>query len=155
MEQNTYQENNVHELYPGGASMGTTPTREGWGVMFERLSTDMTNLWDRQSALIATELNEKVTTIKVASGSLVVGGVIAFVGVICLAITAILALSQVVEPWIAAAIVTVALLVIGLVMVKGAQKKLSGKGLVPEQSIDALNQIKNTFQERVHEFKRH
>lgn len=155
MEQNTYQDNNVHELYPGGTMGTTTPTREGWGVMFERLTSDMTNLWDRQSALIATELNEKVTTIKVASGSLVVGGVIAFVGVICLAITAILALSQVVEPWIAAAIVTVALLVIGLVMVKGAQKKLSGKGLVPEQSIDALNQIKNTFQERVHEFKRH
>lgn len=167
-EENMYQGSNVHQLYPGGTTdtgkMGATGRntntidtirdREGWGVMFERLSTDMTNLWERQSRLIATELNEKVTTIKVASGSLVIGGVIAFVGVMCLAATAIIALSNVVDPWIAAAIVTVALLVIGLAMVKGAQKKLAGKGLVPNQSIDALNQIKTTFQERIHEFKR-
>jgi uncharacterized membrane protein YqjE len=152
-------ENNVHELYPGGIDAGnridTVRERPGFGEMFERLSTDMTNLWSGQSRLIGTELNEKVTTVKAASVSLVVGGVISFIGVICLAATAIIALANIMEPWLAAAIVTVALLVIGLVMVKGAQKKLSGKGLVPEHSIDALNQIKNTFQERVHEFKRH
>ena len=156
MEPNTFQENNVHQLYPDGSTdrIDTIRDREGWGVMFEKLSTDMTNLWERQSRLISTELNEKVTTIKVASGSLVAGGVILFVGVMCLAATAIIALSNVVAPWVAAAIVTVALMLIGFVMVKGAQKKLAGRGLVPEQSIEALVQIKNTFQERIHEFKR-
>lgn len=151
MEQKIYEDNNVHELYPGGAPIAQ---REGWGTMIERLSTDMSNLWERQSALVATELNEKVTTLKLASGSLVAGGVIMFVGLICLAATAIIALTNVVVPWIAAAIVTVAFLLIGLVMVKGAQKKLAGKGLVPEHSIDAMKQMKTTFQERVHEFKR-
>jgi uncharacterized protein (DUF2062 family) len=156
MEQNTYQDNNVHELYPGGTvGNRTIPEREGYGAMFERLSSDVTNLWDRQSRLVGTEINEKVTTIKAASGSMVVGGVIAFVGVFCLAATAIIGLASVINSWLAAAaIVTVALLVIGLVMIKGAQKKLTGRSLVPEHSIDALNQIKTTFQERIHEFKR-
>lgn len=151
MEQNTYEENNVHQLYPDSTVIRE---KEGFSVMFGKLSTDVTNLWDRQSRLIGTELGEKVTTIKVASGSLVVGGVFAFVGVFCLAATAILALSTLMAPWMAAAIVTVLLMVVGLVMIKGAAKKLSGKELVPEHSIDALNQIKNTFQERIHEFKR-
>ncbi len=157
--ENMYEDNNVHQLYPGGIDVNsrtdTVRDRPGFGVMFERLSTDMTNLWTSQSRLVGTELNEKVTTVKAASISMVVGGVIAFVGVMCLAATAIIALANIVEPWIAAAIVTVALLLIGLVMLKGGQKKLTAKGLKPEHSIDALNQIKNTFQERIHEFKRH
>ncbi len=151
--ENMYEKNNVHQLYPEGKTVVTE--RPGFGVMFEKLSTDMTNLWSSQSRLVGTELNEKVTTVKAATISMVVGGVLAFIGVICLAATAIIALSGIMESWIASAIVTVALLVIGLVMLKGGQKKLAGKALVPEHSIDALNQIKNTFQERIHEFKRH
>ncbi len=163
MEANNYPDNNVHQLYPGGTTTGsidgmgrvdTIREREGWGVMLEKLSTDMTNLWERQSRLISTEINEKVTILKGASGAMVVGGSLMFVGVFCLAATAILALCLVVQPWIAAAIVTVVLMAIGFIMVKGAQKKLAGKGLVPNQSIEAIGQIKNTFQERIHEFKR-
>lgn len=153
---NTYQEtNNVHQLYPGGNDrIDTIKNREGWGVMLEKLTTDMTNLWSTQSRLIGTELREKVDTVKLASGSLIAGGVVLFVGVICLAATAILALTKVVDPWIASAIVTVAFMAIGFIMVKSAQKKLAGRDLVPNKSIEALGQIKNTFQERIHEFKR-
>jgi uncharacterized membrane protein YqjE len=160
MEPNTFQENNVHQLYPGG-TMGTTDRidtvrdRDSWGVMFEKLSTDMTNLWERQSRLISTEINEKVTTAKAASISMIVGGVLLLVGVLCLAATAIIGLGDVMDNYVlAAAIVTAVLMLIGFVMVKGAQKKIAGRGLVPEQSIEALGQIKNTFQERIHEFKR-
>ncbi len=147
-----YQDkNNVHQLYPEAT---TIPQRDGWGVMFEKLSTDATNLWETQSRLIGTELGEKVTTVKAASGSLVAGGVLLFVGVLCLAATLILALSNVVDPWMAAAIVTIALMAIGFIMVKGAQKKLAGRDLVPTKSIEAFGHIRNTFQERIHEFKR-
>ena len=151
MEPNTFQENNVHELYPGG----TVRERDSWGVMFDRLSTDMTNLWERQSRLISTELGEKATTIKAASVSMIVGGVLLLVGTLCLAAAAIIGLADVLDnDFLAAVIVTVVLMAIGFVMVKGAQKKIAGRGLVPEQSIEALGQIKNTFQERIHEFKR-
>ncbi len=150
MEPNIYEENNnVHQLYPGEIRQ-----RESWGVMLEKLSTDMTNLWERQSVLISTELSEKATVVKAASGAMAAGGSLMFVGVFCLAATSILALCTVVAPWIAAAIVTVVLFVIGFVMIKGAQKKIAGRGLVPTQSIEAFGQIKNTFQERIHEFKR-
>ncbi len=157
MEPNIYQNtDNVHQLYPGGTAAGidTVRERDSWGVMLEKLSADMTNLWERQSRLISTELGEKATVMKAVSTSMAIGGSLMFVGVFCLAATAILALCTVVAPWIAAAIVTVALMVIGFVMVKGAQKKIAGRGLVPNQSIEALGLIKNTFQERIHEFKR-
>ncbi len=156
MEQNIYQDtNNVHQLYPGGTSgVDSVQSRDSWGVMLEKLSGDMTNLWERQSRLISTELSEKATVVKAASGAMAIGGSLMFVGIFCLAATAILLLCTVVAPWIAAAIVTVALMAIGFVMVKGAQKKIAGRGLVPNQSIEALGQIKNTFQERIHEFKR-
>jgi len=160
MEPNTYQDTNVHQLYPGGTvgtsdRIDTVRERDSWGVMFEKLSTDMTNLWERQSLLISTEINEKVATAKAASVSMIVGGVMLLVGTLCLAAAAIIGLGDVLEnDFLAAVIVTVALMLIGFVMVKGAQKKLAGRGLVPEQSIEALGQIKNTFQERIHEFKR-
>jgi len=76
------------------------------------------------------------------------------VGTVALTMTAILVLSLFMPPWIAAAVVTVALFLVGIVMVKGGQKKLAGKGLVPEQSFEALGEIKNTFRERIYEFKR-
>lgn len=150
--ENMYEDNNVHELYPERR----LPMREkpGIGLMFEKLQGDVMNLWSSQSRLVGTEIGEKVTVVKAASISMIVGGVMAFLGVICLVATAVLALSTVVAPWLAAAIVTAALLVIGIIMLKAGSAKLSAKGLKPEHSIDALNQIKNTFQERIHEFKR-
>jgi uncharacterized membrane protein YqjE len=152
MEPNTIQDNNVHQLYPDRTD--TIAERESWGNMVERLTTDMSMLWDRQSQMIVTELDEKITTLKTASVSMVSGGVLMFVGLVCLAVTCILALSNFMQPWIAAGLVTVVLFLVGIVMLKGGQKKLAGKGLVPEQSIEALGEIKNTFRERIYEFKR-
>jgi hypothetical protein len=152
MEPNTFQENNVHELYPNRSDI--VGDRDSWKVMFDKLSTDVTNLWDRQSRLVATELDEKVTTIKGATASMGIGGVLMFIGVFCLAQTLILGLATVMAAWIAGAIVTVALLLIGLVLLKGGQKKIAAKDLKPTHSIEALSEIKNTFRERIYEFKR-
>ena len=154
MEKNNYQDNNIHELYPGAVSTDAVHTRDSWGVMLERLSTDLINLWEGQARLISTELSEKVTTIKIASSALLLGAVFMSVGVLCLAVTAIIALSNIVDPWIAAALVTVVLLAMGFFIIKGAQKKLVGRDLVPSQSLETLGQIKTTIQERVHEYKR-
>ncbi len=149
---NTYQEtNNVHQLYPDA---DVPVQRESWGVILEKLSTDMTNLWGRQSSLMTTELNEKMTTVKGASSTLIAGGACLLVGTFALAATAIISLSNIVDPWIAAFIVTVILMGTGFIMVRSAQKKLIGRDLLPNRSIETLGQIRNTIQERIHEFKR-
>jgi type III secretory pathway component EscU len=101
-------------------------------------------------------MNEKVTQLKVASGALVVSGVVLFVGVLCVAATAIICLNLVAPLWLAAVIVTVAfLLAIGGIMFAGAKKKLNAADLKPVKSIGAIGEIRHSLQEKVNEITKH
>lgn len=146
--------NNVHHLYSRDTREGISE-RESWPQMFEKLSSDMGRLWQKESLLIRTEMNEKITDVKAASVSLAGGGVMLFIGAISLAATAIIGLNEVLPLWLSALIVTAVLFAVGFIMLTAGKKKLDADKLVPHRSIDALSVIKNTFQERVHEFKKH
>lgn len=155
---NPHEVDNVHHLYGEEHSYSyqeSSGGRETWQGMLEHLYRDMGRLWDKERRLISTEISEKVADVKAASVSLITGGVLLFVGVICAAATAIIALSNVTEPWIASLIVTLALVGIGAIMVKAASKKFDADQLRPQHSVEALSEIRQTFQERIHEFKKH
>lgn len=152
-----FEKSNVHQLYPSPSREGPVTfhsERESWTAAIERLTADLSHLWERQSRLISAELSEKVTTAKSTSVSLISGGVLLFIGGLTLAATIVLALSTLMQPWVAAAVVGVTFVLVGFVMVKLAQKRISGRELMPSQSLEALNQMKTTFQERIHELKR-
>lgn len=110
-------------------------------------------LWEKQSELIRTEMNEKVTQLKAAAASMVAGGAVLFVSLICVAATAIIALNLVMPLWLSGVIVTAAFLIIGGIMVGGAKQKLEADSLKPRRSVETLSEIKSTLKERVHEFK--
>lgn len=126
---------------------------DSWRYQLERLYDDMGLLWEKQSELIRTEMNEKVTQLKAAAASMVAGGAVLFVGLICVAATAIIALNLVMPLWLSGVIVTAAFLIIGGIMVGGAKQKLEADSLKPRRSVETLSEIKSTLKERVHEFK--
>lgn len=129
--------------------------RETWKEMAQHLYTDMNQLWQKQSLLVSTELNEKIAEIKIAAGSLAVGAALLLVGLFALVATAIILIDLVAPLWLSALLVTTVLLVVGAVMLMGAKKKLKADKIKPEKSIETFGEIRNTFQERIHEFKQH
>ena len=138
-----------------GGTVQSSVERESWKEMVQHLYADINTLWQKESLLVRTELNEKVTDIKVAAGSFAIAGGLLFVGLISLVATATLLMNLVVPLWAASLIVTAAFLIIGTVLIMGAKKKLEANRLKPTRSIETFGEIKNTFQERFHEFKQH
>ncbi len=129
--------------------------RDSWKVMAQNFYTDMSRLIEKETQLIRVEMNEKVVQLKVATGAMVTSGVVLFVGVFCAAATAIICLNLVAPLWLAAMIVTAALLVMGGVMFAGAKKKLAATDLMPVRSIEAISEIRQTLQEKVNEITKH
>ena len=132
-----------------------THERDSWSHMFERLYSDMSHLFEKESMLIKRELGEKIGEVKTAGVSVVIGGALLFVGVITLAMTAIFLLSRVIPVWSASALVTAAFLIVGYVMVRAALAKLDADKIKPRQSLETLGEIKTSFKERINEFKLH
>lgn len=139
----------------GSGSVNKTYERESVTSMIQHFYTDVSRLVSKEGELIRAELNEKVTQMKVASGSLVVGGALLFVGVLCLAATAIICLNLVAPLWLSAVIVTAVLLMVGGIMLAGAKKKLNPEELKPVKSIGAIGEIRHSLQEKVNEITKH
>lgn len=129
--------------------------RDSWKMMAENLYHDMSGLWESQSMLIRTEMNEKLTEIKAASVSLGAGSVLMIAGAFSLVATAIISLNLFLPLWASAIIVTVLLFVVGGVLIAGAKKKLEVDKIKPTRSIDTFGEISTTLKERLYEFKKH
>ena len=128
-------------------------SQTSWSVMFEHLYTDITHLLQNEGQLIRMEIREKFAEAKVATLTLVVGAVLLLVGTIAVAATAIILLDMVMKLWIASTIVTATLLLVGYMMISGAQKKLGAEKIKPRQSLETLNEIKTTFKEKINEYR--
>lgn len=133
----------------------STYDRESWKTMVQRVYGDITRLIDKEGQLIRAEMNEKFSDIKTAAVSLVTAGVVLFVGVLCLAATAIILLDQVTSLWLSSIIVTSAFLIVGATMLATAKKKLDGHNLRPSKSIAAFGEIRTSLKEKVHEITKH
>ncbi len=158
MDSNTPK--NIDPFIDGGGSVNTsfenqTYDRESWKDMSQRLYTDVTNLFVREGELIRAEMNEKVTDVKAGAVSLIGGGVTLFVGLLCVAATAIILLDLIAPLWLAAVIVSVVFLAIGGMMLGAAKKKLAADKIRPNKSFEAFGEIRHSLKEKVHEITKH
>lgn len=139
----------------GGSTVNRNPERDSWKEMSQRLYTDVVNLFSREGELIRAEMNEKVSDVKTGAVSLISGGVTLFVGLMCLAATAIILIDLITPLWLSAVIVTVIFLAIGASMLAAAKKKLDTQKLKPYKSIEAFGEIRHSLKEKVHEITKH
>lgn len=139
----------------GSGSVERHFERESWKEMTQKFYTDVVHLFEKEGELIRSEMSEKVSEVKTASVSLITGGVVAFVGLLCVAATAIIALDIVTELWLASTIVTVVFLAIGGILLMSAKKKLESDRLKPNKSIAAFGEIRHTLKEKVNEITKH
>src|SRR5665647_586596 len=145
------EQRNIRSNIDSTIHTSDTSDRDSWKSMFERFYVDMGALLEKEGRLIKVELSEKFTEVKAASTTLVIGATLLLVGVFALAATTVILLALVMDLWIAASIVTIALLVVGGTLLSASLTKLEGKRLSPRRSVEALGEITTTLKERVHE----
>jgi uncharacterized membrane protein YqjE len=109
---------------PGDATPHDPLERESAGNLLSRLLGDASALVRNEVQLAKAELRETTSSVKEALSAIAISAAVLLAGMFALIAAVILALAEVVAPWIAALIVGAGLAIIGLIMLQAARKKL-------------------------------
>ena len=115
------------------------PADRSIGDLVKFVSQDLSHLVRSEIQLAQVEVTEKAKGLGAGIGAFGAAGVLALFGLGLLLTTAVLALSLVLPPWLAALIVTVVVFVIaGIAAVLGKKKVDQASPPVPTRAIDSV-----------------
>lgn len=106
-------------------------------------------LFSQEIALLKAELQEKLGRLGKGAGALAAGGLIAFSGWLVLLAAAVLGLSHVVAPWLAALIVGLVVLAIGGGLLLFGKSRVNTDALVPQRTLNSLREDQAWIREQV------
>jgi len=109
-------------------------------ALFSDLAAETGTLFRQEIALFKAELSEKLGRLGLGAGALAAGGLVAFSGWLVLLAAAVLGLSNLVAPWLAALIVGVVVLAIGAGLLLFGKSKLDSEALVPRRTLNSLRE---------------
>ena len=115
-----------------------TLERESAATLVSQLVNDITALFRNELALAKAEFSKAATNVKVGMAGIAAAAAVLLGGARSLVAAAILGLAEVLDPWLAALVVGVALGVIGFVMLQSAKKKLEPSSLSMERTQHSL-----------------
>jgi predicted phage tail protein len=110
------------------------------GELFTDLTQGVSTLVRQEVQLAKTEISEHISAGVKGIGFLVVAGCLAFVGFQVLVAAAVLGLSLILDAWLAALIVSLALLLIAGVLLPMALNGLKKMTAPPEKTIETLKE---------------
>jgi Putative Actinobacterial Holin-X, holin superfamily III len=112
--------------------------QESASGLLSRLMSDAAALLRNELALARIELAKSADAFKVGLAAVAVAGAVLLGAFLTLIASAVLALADVLEPWLAACIVGVVLALIGFLMMQAAKRKLSQPGIALDRTKDSL-----------------
>jgi uncharacterized membrane protein YqjE len=137
----------------------TEPPRESYGnsaqpehslgELFSELANDMTVLVRQEVELARTETMEKVSTATRSVMMMVVGGLLAYAGLVALVIAAAIALGAMMPYWLSALIVGVVVIIIGAGILMSGRSSLTNINPVPEKTVETLKEDAKWAKEQV------
>ncbi len=110
------------------------------GQLLAELANNTGLLIRQEIALAKVELTQKVTSIGVNVGFLVVGGAVAYAALLALLAAIIIFLASYMASWIAALIVAVVVGIIAAVLVLRALAALKKTSVTPQQTVETLKE---------------
>jgi len=110
------------------------------GDLFSKLAGDTTTLIRQEVALAQTELTQKATKAGKNVGSLLIGGAVAYGGVLAIMAGVILLLARFMPAWASALLVGVVIAIIAFFLISSAIKQLRNIDPVPRQTIETLKE---------------
>jgi Putative Actinobacterial Holin-X, holin superfamily III len=126
------------------------PRRDrSFGTLFADLAEDLRRLFRLEIALLKLELAEKLRRLSRGLTAVAIGGFLAFSAWLVLLAAAVLGLSTVLHPWLAALIVGVATLLVGGVLLYLGKRWLDAQKLVPRRTLNTLREDRAWIKERV------
>lgn len=114
-----------------------TPDRP-LGSLFAELTQETAALFRHEVLLAKTELADKARQAGRGATEIAVGGVVLLVALHVLAATAVLALMTVMQPWLAALIVTVVVAAAGCLVLFRGLGNVRASNLAPRRTMDTL-----------------
>ncbi len=115
------------------------------GSLLRKLGREIPSLFTKEVALLKAEAKDSVRATKAGVAAVSTGGAVMMAGLVILLLAGVYALSEMMEPWLAALIVGVAAMVVGWMMVKAGQKKFEGDSLKPQHTLNSLHKDKNAI----------
>lgn len=119
---------------------GRAPDPDSAAGLLSRLVNDVSALFRNEVALAKAELSHAATAAKAGIASMATGAAVLVAGLLALVAAAILALAEVVDPWLAALIVGAVLAIAGFVMVSAGKKKLDPSAFTLARTQESLRQ---------------
>ena len=112
------------------------------GELLKRVTTDTTELMRQEVALAKAEMRQSLATLAQDATKAGIGLGLALVGVLALAAFLIVGLGNLLDDryWLAALIIGVVFLAIGMVLARNALADIKRRGLVPDQTAESLRQ---------------
>lgn len=147
----------VNASYPQAqvnASPDKVPMREmksdpSLGELFVGLSEELSTLVRKEMELVQIEMGEKITQTTNGLVRIVIGGVLLLLGAGVLLVAAVVALGTQIPYWLAALMIGVLVVLIGLILVQSGRSSLSTVNLIPKKSLASLQKDTELIKERV------
>lgn len=119
------------------------------GELFSELSRETSALIQQEMQLAKVELTDKATAFGKRAAMIVAGGVILYAGFLALIATLIIMLATVMDGWLAALLVTLAVLIGGGALVMKGINDLKNINPKPEKTIETLKEDKAWLQQQI------
>ena len=113
-------------------------TEKSTSGLVRDLTNQYTQLVRDEFALMRAELNQKVSQVGSGATMLVAGAVFGLCALLILLLAAVIALANVVEPWLAAVIVGAATAVVALIAISRGRSNLRTANLTPDRTIASV-----------------
>jgi len=120
---------------PGGSNAAEQGSVAG---LLTRLMDDAMALARNEIALAKAEARGALRDFKAGIAPMAIAAAVILAGVLTLVAAIVLALAETMRPWLAALIVAVALIIIGWLLLKAAQRKFANIGDRLERTQDSL-----------------
>jgi apolipoprotein N-acyltransferase len=117
---------------------GTIPPDESGrslGTLLRDLTHDVADLVRSEIALARAETSEKVSQAGTAIASIAVGAVIGLAALIIVLQAVVIALAEIMEPWLASAIVGIVVAALAWYLIWKGQNDLKAGSLMPERTV--------------------
>jgi Putative Actinobacterial Holin-X, holin superfamily III len=119
------------------------------GSLFSDLTDDLRRLFRLEIALLKLELAEKLRRLTRGLTAVAIGGFLAFSAWLVLLAAAVLGLSVILRPWLAALIVGAATLLVGGMLLYLGKRWLNAQKLIPRRTLSTLRENREWIKERV------
>jgi len=127
---------------------------DGYGTLITGVIKDVQDLLRAEVRLAKTELKEDASGIGKGVAFIAGGAVVGLVGFVFLMLAVTYLLDKVVDRWIAAAIVGLALVAIAAIVALTGKKQLSAANLKPDQTIETLKEDQEWAKQQISSVKK-